>query len=259
MVAPYYEQDGITIYQGDCREMLHQLAPVSSVMMLTDPPYLVSYNGRWGSEWGMIKGDSDPGWLAPAFVELWRVLRPDSLCLSFYGWPHADIFLTVWKLIGFKPASQIVCIKDAIGLGYFTRGQHEAAYLLAKGNPAKPEKALSDVFEWERIAAPVHPNQKPVNTLSKLIAAYTAPGDLVVDAFMGSGTTLVAARNLGRRAMGIEVEERYCEIAARRLSQEMLPFEEETQCAAQQLLPLSSGWIARSYPEPDVKSAGVPR
>jgi adenine-specific DNA-methyltransferase len=238
MAAPYYEHDGITIYHGDCREVLHQLPPESADMVLTDPPYLVSYNGRWGSDWGMIKGDSDPSWLAPAFVELWRVLQQDSLCLSFYGWPHADTFLTAWKLIGFRPVSQIVCIKDALGLGYFTRGQHEAAYLLAKGSPAKPKRALSDVFEWERIAAPVHPNQKPVNTISKLIAAYTAPAALVVDAFMGSGTTLIAARNLGRRAIGIEVEECYCEIAALRLSQEMLRFEEPVPISDQRVLPL---------------------
>src|SRR5216683_6439208 len=144
-LKPYYDEHGISIYHGDCREVLRHLTSESIDMVLTDPPYLVSYSGRWGSQWGVIEGDSDPRWVAPVFVELWRVLRPDSLCLSFYGWPHADTFLMTWKLIGFRPISQIVCVKNVWGLGYFTRGQHEPAYLLAKGSPRKPETAISDV------------------------------------------------------------------------------------------------------------------
>src|SRR5713226_2795622 len=130
--APYYEHRGITLYHGDCREILRQLDAGAADMVITDPPYLVSYTGRWGSDWGTIEGDSDPSWLAPVFVELWRVLKQDSLCLSFYGWPHADTFLSAWKLIGFRPVSLIVLLKQNWGLGYFSRAQHETAYLLAK-------------------------------------------------------------------------------------------------------------------------------
>ncbi|HET6841378.1 MAG TPA: DNA methyltransferase [Candidatus Angelobacter sp.] len=215
----YYQEKGISLYHGDCRDVLHDIESESVEMALTDPPYLVSYKGRWGSKQGTIKGDAEASWIAPVFVELWRILVADALCFSFYGWPHADTFMTVWKLVGFRPISQIVCVKNVWGLDYFTRSQHETAYLLAKGKPAKPHTAISDVVDWQRVRAPLHPNQKPLATISKLMEAYTRPATCIVDPFVGSGTTLVAARNLGRRAIGIEVEERYCEIAARRLSQ----------------------------------------
>jgi len=186
-------------------------------MALTDPPYLVAYKGRFGSGQNAIKGDADANWVAPVFVELWRVLAADALCFTFYGWPHADLFMTVWKLAGFRPISQIACIKNVWGLGYFTRSQHECAYLLAKGKPGRPAKAISDVLQWRRVRKAQHPNQKPLETIARLIEAYTRPRECIVDPFAGSGTTLVAAKMLGRRAIGIEVDERYCEIAAKRL------------------------------------------
>jgi adenine-specific DNA-methyltransferase len=216
-VKAYYEQDGVALYHGDCREVLHGIASQSADMALTDPPYLVAYKGRWGSRRGAIAGDGEASWLAPVFVELWRVLAADALCFTFYGWPHADTFMTVWKLVGFRPISQIVCVKNVWGLGYFTRSQHECAYLLAKGKPHKPAKAISDVLPWRRVRKAQHPNQKPLGTIARLIEAYTRPGERIVDPFAGSGTTLLAARMLGRRAIGIEIEERYCEIAANRL------------------------------------------
>src|SRR5687767_12691798 len=108
-IRPYYEHAGITIYHGDCRDVLRGFPSESTDSVITDPPYLVSYRGRWGSEWGVIEGDTEASWLSSAFLEVWRVLNSDALCLSFYGWPHADTFLGAWKLIGFRPVSQVVC------------------------------------------------------------------------------------------------------------------------------------------------------
>jgi adenine-specific DNA-methyltransferase len=206
-------------------------------MVLTDPPYLVSYRGRFDSDQREIIGDDKPDWIIPAFSEVWRVLKPDSLCLAFYGWPHADLFLDAWKRIGFRPVSQIVCVKDNIGFGCFTRSQHESAYLLAKGHPRRPAIATSDVFPWEREAHVFHPSQKPLGAISRMLAAYTREGDTVLDPFMGSGTTLVAARNLGCRAIGIEIERAYCDAAVVRLSQELLPFKRQRKPDEQYSLP----------------------
>lgn len=224
-LRPYYQREGITLYLGDNREILPQLRAESFDLAITDPPYLVSYSGRWGSDWEPIEGDSDPGWVLPCYSQLYRVLRPDSLCLTFYGWPHADIFLNSWRSVGFRPVSVCAFIKKRIGLGYFTRAQHELAYLLAKGRPKKPERAPSDVFEWEYSGEVFHPNQKPVGALARLIAAYTDDNSFVIDPFCGSGTTLLAARNCGVSAVGIEIEERFCEVAALRLSQQVLDFD----------------------------------
>jgi site-specific DNA-methyltransferase (adenine-specific) len=232
-LSPYYEHGGIVLFHGDCREVLPEISAESIDMVITDSPYGVSYEGRWGSEWEVIRGDSDLTWINPVFSELWRVQTANSLCLSYYGWPHADKFLTAWKLIGFRPVSLIVCIKNSIGLGYFTRAQHETAYLLAKGEPRKPRTAISDVFEWQREHPQVHPNQKPLSMMSRLVWTYTSDEAVILDPFAGSGTSLVAARNLRRRAIGIEIEERYCEIAATRLSQNVFDFVTPTTTAEQ--------------------------
>jgi DNA modification methylase len=90
---PYFENDGVTLYHGDCREILPELQSESVEMVLTDPLYLVSYTGRWGESGEVIEGDSEPSWIQPVFGEVWRLLEPDSLCLSFYGWPHGETFL----------------------------------------------------------------------------------------------------------------------------------------------------------------------
>ncbi len=223
---PYFENDGVTLYHGDCREILPELQFDSFDLVVTDPPYLVSYSGRWGSDQGLIEGDADSSWLLPVFAETWRVLKTDSLCLSFYGWPHADTFLSTWKQIGFRPVSHLALIKDRWGLGQFTRAQHEDAYLLAKGHPKKPDRAISDVFDWQGGGPLLHPNQKPLGAISKLIATYASELECILDPFSGSGTTLIAARNLGRHAVGIEIDERYCELAALRLSQQCFDFQE---------------------------------
>src|SRR4029077_10879799 len=112
----------------------------------------------------------------------------------------------------------------------FTRSQHETAYLLAKGRPDRPAVAISDVLEWTQVTPLAHPNQKPFGAILKLIATYAPrPQALILDPFCGSGTTLVAARALGHRAVGIEIEERFCELAALRLSQRLFDFN-ECQC-----------------------------
>jgi DNA modification methylase len=220
-LKPYYEQGGIVIYCGDCREVLPVL-PAESVDVLTDPPYLVNHTGRWDGTHEAIKGDGSAEWLEPSFREVHRLMKPDTLCVSFYGWPQADLFLGIWKALGFRPVSHLAFVKRVWGLGRFTRSQHETAYLLAKGHPSFPGAAVSDTVEWEREREAFHPNQKPVAALLPLLTSYTAEGQVVLDPFMGSGSTLRAAKESACRAIGVEIEERYCELAARRMEQGVL-------------------------------------
>jgi adenine-specific DNA-methyltransferase len=220
---PFLNADGVELYHGDCGDILGALPPESFDMVLTDPPYLVSYRGRWDNKHKVIEGDSDASWVQPVFTELWRVLKPDSICVSFYGWPHADVFLSTWKQIGFRPVSLLAFIKRRLGFGRFTRAQHETAYVLAKGNPRPPECPMSDVFEWFPPNPQLHPNQKPLGAIADVIAQYTAPGELILDPFCGSGTTLLAARAQNRRAVGIEVAEEFCLGTKLRLAQQCLP------------------------------------
>jgi site-specific DNA-methyltransferase (adenine-specific) len=99
----------------------------------------------------------------------------------------------------------------------FLMGHHEAAFLLAKGEPARPASPLPDVLEWRYTGNKLHPTQKPLEALKPLIGAFSRPGDLVLDPFCGSGSTLVAARDLGRDYLGIELDPQHHATAARRM------------------------------------------
>ncbi|MEO2090350.1 MAG: DNA methyltransferase, partial [Gemmataceae bacterium] len=145
---PYYSRSGLTIYHADCRIVLPTFADESFDFVLTDPPYLVNYQGRWDGNLEPIAGDDRDDWLHPTYAELWRVLKPDTFCVSFYGWPQCDRFVGVWKHLGFRLVSHLAFVKNVWGLGRFTRGKHETAFLLAKGHPPRPAKGIADVIEW---------------------------------------------------------------------------------------------------------------
>lgn len=222
--TPYYSRGGITIFHGDCLDVMPTLPGESIDFVLTDPPYLVSYRGRWDRKHKAIIGDTEDSWLRPAFREIWRLMKPNSCCVSFYGWPHADNFLGSWKAIGFRPISHLAFVKRQMGLGRMTRGTHETAYLLSKGQPRKYGVAIADVIDWHREEVTTHPNQKPVASLTTLLNAFCPREGIVLDPFMGSGSTLRAAKDLSLSAVGVDIELGYCQSAAKRMAQEVIPF-----------------------------------
>src|SRR5512135_892891 len=116
---PYYESDGVVIYQDDCRRILPIMPSDSVDFVLTDPPYLVNYTGRWDGERKTIVGDDDPSWLVPVFSEIWRVLKPDSFAVSFYGWKTADLFVGTFKALGFRLVGHLAFVKSVWGLAGF--------------------------------------------------------------------------------------------------------------------------------------------
>ena len=185
-MGSFYSRNGITIFHGDCLKILPELPAQSVDFVLTDPPYLVNYRGRWDGAKKTIIGDDDAAWVAPAFSEIKRVMKDDTLCVSFYGYPHADVFVGTWKALGFRIVSHIAFVKNVWGLGRFSRGQHETAYLLAKGHPAIPTCPISDTIEWEREQDAFHPKQKPVPALHPLIAAFAPEKGIVLDPLCGA-------------------------------------------------------------------------
>jgi adenine-specific DNA-methyltransferase len=148
---------------------------------------------------------------------MYRVLTHRSFCVSFYGWHKADLFVAAWREAGFRLIGHIVFRKRYASSVRFLRCEHEAAYLLAKGDASPPAAPLPDVLEWSYTGNRFHPTQKPVEALKPLIAAFCPADGIVLDPFCGSGSTLVAAKELGRRYVGIEIEGAHCDTAARRL------------------------------------------
>jgi site-specific DNA-methyltransferase (adenine-specific) len=202
------------ILHGDCTTVLPLLPATSIDLIITDPPYLVNYHPRDGR---LCSGDDSDRWLRPSVRELYRVLKPDSFFITFYGWPWIERFMAAWRECGFRPISHLSWVKSHCSREGYTRSFHEVGYLLAKGKPPKPENAPADVLPWEYTGNELHPNQKPVIAITPLIEAYSEPGAIVLDPFCGSGTTGVAATICQRQFILIEKDAHHCQTAAKRL------------------------------------------
>ncbi|MGA2337538.1 MAG: DNA methyltransferase [Terriglobales bacterium] len=192
-----------TVMLGDCVRLMAGLPQESVDFILTDPPYLVNYRDRSGR---CVRNDDNDRWLQPAFAEMYRVLKDESFCISFYGWNKTDLFMAAWRAAGLRIVGHIVFRKAYASSVRFMRYQHEQAYLLAKGDVASPADPLSDVMEFPYSRNRLHPTQKPVQALKPLIRAFCKPDGIVLDPFCGSGSTLVAARSVGRRFIGIDLD-----------------------------------------------------
>jgi site-specific DNA-methyltransferase (adenine-specific) len=205
-----------TIVNADCLQFLPQLPAESVQFILTDPPYITRYKSRDGRT---IANDDNAAWLKPAFAEMYRVLTPDSFAVSFYGWPQADRFMRAYRDAGFRIVGHLVFPKRYTSSTRFVRYQHECAHLLAKGNPMQPRYAIGDVIDWTYSGNKLHPTQKPISALLPLVEAFAPSQGTVLDPFAGSGSSLIAAKALGRDYLGIELDPKYHAIASRRLEQ----------------------------------------
>ena len=230
MIEPYYQDDQCTIYHGDCREVLLTLDPCDA--LITDPPYGIPAGAAvWRRNDSAIEDWGDAG--HNAVVEGWRELVrfwSDAWVVEF-GVRAGDCFALADAHVaaGWQPSNVYALVKsapaptprpgfcNAIELALVSRvGKptwHGTGYVPNRWIGLTPNRAGTS---WG------HPTEKPAEPLNELVSALTMPGRLIVDPFAGSGTTLRAAKDLGRKAIGIELEERYCEIAAKRLGQEVL-------------------------------------
>lgn len=209
MTKPYYEEDGIAIYCGDALDVLPHL---TADVMVTDPPYGIEYkSGRDGALARSIVGDADTA-LRDAVLARWR-----GPALVFGTWrrprPEGTRQLLVWDTLG------------ALGMGDLSlpwKPAHQEIYVLGAGFTGK---RTTDVLAFPPVQSSawrgrVHPHEKPVPLLRALIEK--CPPGVILDPFMGSGTTLRAAKDLGRRAIGVEIEPDYCALAVERLRQSAL-------------------------------------
>lgn len=248
---PYYQDESCTIYHGDCRELLPLIELVGAAdLVLTDPPY-----GETSLDWD----EAVEGWE----LKVWAALNGQGSLWCFgslayflgkfnrEGWIraqeivwekhngsifHADRFRRVHELaVQFYPASarwseiykDPQYTNDATARTVRRKGRPTHSGNIGDGNYESVDggpRLMRSVLQVPSCHGyAVHPTQKPEGIVRPLLRYSCPPGGVVLDPFMGSGTTLAVAKQEGRRAVGIEIEERYCEIAAKRLSQMVLP------------------------------------
>jgi site-specific DNA-methyltransferase (adenine-specific) len=234
-MIPYYAEHGITLYHGDCRDVLPTLPAASVDLIVTDPPYGV----RWQSQYRRLAFDAIVGddSTAAAVGALRLALGTLRKRRHVYVFGRYD-----WSDLPLASPVELIWDKDALGMGDLAipwAGQHEyiqfAVYFPSTADRDNDRGRLTarlrqgTILRVTRLtgnAVTDHPTEKPVALLRQLIESSSCIGETVLDMFAGVGSTLVAARVEGRRAIGIELDERYCEIAARRLAQNVFAFSE---------------------------------
>jgi DNA modification methylase len=223
-MKPYFEDEFVTLFHGDCLEVTEWL---SADVLVTDPPYGIAHatretyggkmNGKGAvSEKNVIANDQDTHardqvlhlWGRKPFIMFgaWKIQRPDPI----------DSLL-IWHKAGMPPGPTNAAFMS----------QHEEIYVWGSGfrKTSPPLRSVITTNEHRPTAVMEagHPTPKPIGLMETLIDR--CPGGVIADPFAGSGATLLAARNLGRKVIGVELEEKYCELMAKRLSQQTFQFE----------------------------------
>ena len=223
-MQPYYSQNGITIYHGDCRDILPHLEQVD--LVLTDPPYGVDLSkkttearhGFQGSQASVLYQDN------PVEIkQLIKTTMPELVRIA----DRMIIFSGATLLMAYPEPRAIGGVYSPAGTGMCKWGFqvfHPILFYgkdpyLADGLGSRPNGFVDDRPSKDHFD---HPCPKPLKWMLWAITRGSREGETILDPFMGSGTTLRAAKDLGRTAIGIEIEERYCEIAAKRMAQEVL-------------------------------------
>ncbi len=231
-MKPYYEDGAVTIYHGDCREVLPTLEAERSILV-TDPDYGVGM--QYADSERMTAAEAD-NLLGTTLILAEKICADNGLMFWSGSWARVSALQqSVWpwhiKHLGiwYKPNGA-----GASGNGLARR--FEPWFWICKGDGKKEGEwqRLPDCISINRVhrgmdEASAHPCQKPEELMRRLIRFFSLEGQTILDPFMGSGTTLRAAKDIGRRAIGIEVSEKYAELAANRMAQAVLPFAAATQ------------------------------
>lgn len=221
-MTPYYQDSRVTIFCGDCLEILPGLSPVN--LTVTDPPYVfglgsTAKEGKVGT-WGDMMNAAR--WYA-SWIRLCKRLTESrqGAAWIFNSWRSSPILYRAALLAEWQVLSQLIWDKQWIGPGGVRglRPSYEIVTLLAHPEFQLSDRSLSDIWQaqWASARPSGHAAEKPVSLLSRIIKE--SGGGVILDPFMGSGSTLVAAVAQGCEAVGIETEEKWCEVAVRRVAQ----------------------------------------
>jgi len=195
VIQPYYQDEWVTIYHGDCREILPELQKVD--LVLTDPPYGVKI-----AEWDVMTG---MGWLTLC-RQLSSLVMFTSGITNMFDYPKPD-WIASWSMPNGEKRSKGGGINN-----------WEPVLIYGKNPLPLDHKQFYSLSSNEK----QHPTAKPLQAWLWLMSKSSQVEDLILDPFLGSGTTAYCAKKLNRKCIGIEIEEKYCEIAARRCSQSIM-------------------------------------
>jgi len=225
-MKPYYDQDGVTMYCGDCRFILPDLPKVD--LVLTDPPYGVDYqSNRRSSKFEKVYGDLayPTEWLGMAT----KLIDRGSLYL-FCNEASLDEAKLLLHNAKWSSNRLLIWDKQSNSTGDLSNYGLRTEFILYGTKMFSPK--LNGSRDGNLISIPrvrpqdlKHPNEKPYLLMAYLVMKSTNPNEIVLDPFMGAGSSAKAARDLGRKYIGIEISEAYCEIAAKRCSQQVFNFE----------------------------------
>jgi len=215
------------IYCMDCLEGLKLIPDESVDLIVTDPPYNINFKPQRDTfdiiENDNMSWDDFDTFMSPIIKELYRVLKNNSVAYIFTGFSSSSSSFYKYCIeAGFTVKCQIVWVKNNFGIGYHFRPQHEDCWACFKGNPEKPLKAISSVIHEKKINGVklVHSCQKPVKLLKILIKQYAKKGAIILDPFMGSGSSAVACKELEMYYIGFEISKEFVDISNERLQQE---------------------------------------
>ena len=232
----YYQDDLVTLYLGDCLEIVPEIGEVD--LLMTDPPYSLSVgqdhtkNKNKGTR-RLNFFDGDMNWASMTDGVVKRTMLAADKANAAYVWcghrqfgPLVESFEDAGWKTRFLVWSKRCPVPAPPGVGWDSAAEL-CVYAFRDGRQWTPPTGTkapnvisADSYRHGQPGKLEHPTQKPPTTASIPIGFSTKPGDTVLDIFAGSGTTLLVARDMGRRAIGVEIEERYCEIIAKRLSQQ---------------------------------------
>jgi site-specific DNA-methyltransferase (adenine-specific) len=214
------------IIQGDCLEVMKTFADGSVDLILTDPPYGMAYQSSWRTDrYDKIVGDENLEWLSPFLEEAFRVLKDNRHIYLFCNDYAVSDFRREMKNKGFVPKRALVWVKNNHTSGNLEGDYGNKTEFIAWGHKGRREllgKRDTNVISEKRSTTERHPTQKPIDLMMYFIQKSTVEGEVVLDPFLGSGTTALAAKTMNRGYIGIEIDPGYCEIARSRLSQDSL-------------------------------------
>ena len=210
----------INLLNGDCFELLKDIPDESINMILTDPPYGMSFQSDYRKiKYEKIKGDSNLDWLDDFVDEIYRVSKPNTAHYVFCSFHHIDKFKQAIEK-KFKVKNILTWVKNNTSMGDLKGDfapKTEFIIFFHKGRKLINGKRDPNVLEFKKTRNELHPTQKPVDMTEYMIGKFSDEGDVILDPFMGSGTTGVACKNLKRNFIGMELDDDYFNIAKERI------------------------------------------